>query len=110
MKINLAFEFARIFDVKKFQVVVGEQFTVKTDFAGDLSYFSNNDPVLQIKQNSANNGAAIVATEMGSCLILLKDPAQDLATVGELEIEVVDAIAEQAVDLNATAGTPIPKT
>lgn len=104
MQIDIAFEFAKVYNIERADVVMGQKFTLLSDFDNG-KWFSDNDPVLSLIVNGRD--AEVSANEKGATTILIMDSA--LAIQKILTINVVEAIAAPAVTLGVSAGSPIPK-
>lgn len=105
MQIDISFDFAKVYNIEKFDVVKGQKFLLTPDSTDDLKWFSDNDPVLSLKVSSKNvNGEA---TELGESTILIMD--KNFSELKKLTVRVVDSIEQAATDLGLSAGEPIPK-
>jgi hypothetical protein len=105
MHVDVSFSFAKVYDVAKFDVVLGQKFSLLTDFVGTSNWFANNDPVLSLSVSA--NTADIEATGLGTSTILIMD--ESMAVIKTLTIRVVDAIIEPVKDLGLTADAPVRK-
>lgn len=105
MHVDVSFSFAKVYDITTFDVVLGQKFSLLTDWVGTSNWFANNDPVLSL--NVSGNAADVEATGLGTSVILIMDASDTV--VKKLTIKVVDAIVEPAKDLGLTADAPIPK-
>lgn len=100
MQIDISFDFAKIFNIDKFvNVVKGQKFSLITDSALKISFFSNNDPVLAI--SNTDTSADIEATDVGQSTMLLMDSNSTILKT--LIFVVVDSIQEPAANLNASS-------
>lgn len=104
MQVDLTLKNARVYDVNRLEILLGEQFTLDTDGTAADQWFSNNDPVLSILAD-AGNQALCHADQVGACIIKIESAEQ---VVKVLHVEVVTT-TERAADLGVTAGTPEPK-
>jgi hypothetical protein len=104
MQVDVAFEFAKVYNVDRIDVVAGQPFTLYSDYDNG-KWFSDNDPALSIKPSGKD--AELKAIEKGSVTILVMD--ENFAIQKKLSINVMDAILPPATDLGLTAGTPEPK-
>lgn len=104
MQIDIAFEFAKVYNIERADVVMGQNFTLLSDFDNG-KWFSDNDPVLSLRVNGKD--ADVVANEKGSTTILIMNSVLEVQKI--LTINVVDAIVPLASDLGIAAGDPIPK-
>lgn len=106
MVVDVSFEFAKVYNIEKFDVVKGQKFTLFTDAAPTpIKWFADNDAALSIIEGDTS--ADIAATNIGLATILIMD--NSLNKLKELTINVVSAIVEPAKDLGLTADTPIVK-
>lgn len=105
MQADISFEFAKVYNVEKADVVKGQSFSIDTDFAGVSKWFSDNDPVLSLKVNG--NTAEAEAKETGTSTILIMN--ESMTVEKTLVINVVDSIEPKATDLSVTAGEPKDK-
>lgn len=105
MQVDISLINAKVYNIEKFQVVIGQKFSLFTDSGIPLSWFANNDQVLNVTDNDSS--ADVEATGLGTSIILIMD--KDLKEVKRLTVDVVSAIVEQARNLNATGGQPILK-
>lgn len=105
MKVDVAFSFAKVYDVSRIDVVKGQKFSLVTDFTGVSKWFSDNDPVLDLKVT--DNNADVEATAAGTSTVLIMD--QNKAVLKELTIAVVEALAPLATSLGLTADAPVEK-
>jgi len=104
MQVDITFEFAKVYNFDKADVVKGQKFTLTTDFENGR-YFSDNDEVLSL--SVAGNQVAGTADATGVATILIMDQA--FAIQKTLTINVVDTLQEKAATLGAEAGEPIVK-
>jgi len=111
MIVDVSFDFAKVFNTEKFNVVQGQQFTLFTDLAADappVKWFSDNDPVLSLTVGGDNaNHAEGEATGVGISTILIMDEL--LTSIKKLTIEVVPEIIEPAVNLGLFTEEPVYK-
>ncbi len=99
MEANIVFENVKAYNVTKFDVRLGETFKVQLiDAARGLRWFSDNDPVLSIKVDSAGEEATVTATGKGECDIQLQSNNE---IVMVLQVEVYDNVA---TSLNPVVG------
>jgi hypothetical protein len=103
MRIDIAFDFAKVYNIDMADVVLGQKFTLLSD--SDGRWFSDNDPVLSFKVNGKEIEAE--AKELGTTTILIMD--DNFAIQKQFTIKVVPEILALATTLNATAGTPVLK-
>lgn len=104
MTANLIFDNVHAYGVGRFDVLLGQTFTIALEGQPEgVEWFSNNDQVLSIAV-AGNGGEAVVsATAKGSCKIQLQVNGTTHLT---LQCEVFDVIA---ASLNPTAGQPVLK-
>lgn len=105
MQVDVSFDFARVYDVNRIDVEKGQKFSLKTDFIGTSKWFSDNDPVLDLKVTG--NNADVEATEVGTSVILIMDEHKNVQK--ELTISVVDEVLPLATSLGLTADAPVLK-
>ena len=105
MKADIKFEFAKVYDIERADVVIGQKFSILTDYEGPTQWFADNDKVLAI--DVSGNNAEIEATAEGKSTVLIMNP--DLLIIKKITINVVPAILDLAVDLGATADEPVNK-
>lgn len=106
MKINISFQFAKVWDIPdRVDVVLGQKFSLFTDSDTPIQWFANGDPVLAITERDTS--ADLEATALGSSILLIMD--QNLSQLRKLDFNVVDAIIEPANTLNLTADPAVPK-
>lgn len=106
MQVDVSFPFAKIFNIpERVDAVLGQKFSLLTDSGINLLWFASGDKVLSIIEGSVS--ADLEATALGSSVIHITDTEEKL--VRRIVINVVQAIVEEANNLNATAGQPILK-
>lgn len=99
MKIDVIFDFAKVYDISRMDVVKGESFQLISDGAIDNKWFADNDEVLTMKVTGA--GATVKASAAGTSTVLIMNGSKEV--VKELTISVVDKIDPLAAKLNLTA-------
>lgn len=104
MNVDVIFTNARVYNIDKFDVLMGETFSLATDAQPNYLWFSDNDEVLQITVKGTN--AEIKATKSGPSTILIMDNL--FFVIKKVSILVVDSI-EPATNLNISGGDPLPK-
>jgi hypothetical protein len=104
MQVDISFDFAKVYNIEKVDIVVGQKFTLITDYDGGR-YFSENDPVLSLKPIGRDVEGE--ANEVGTSTILIMDAS--FVILKTLTIQVVEAIAPLASTLGVTAGSAIQK-
>lgn len=105
MQVNATFDFARIFDISKMEIVKGQAFSLDTAEPGQLKWFSDNDPVLSLEVKGGN--AEGKALQVGTSEIIIM--SVDYISKKKLFISVVDSVSAPAVKLDAQAGAAEPK-
>jgi hypothetical protein len=105
MQVDASFQYAKVYDINKMDVVKGQKFDLNTDYNGTSKWFSDNDPVLELKVTG--NDAEATAMGIGTSTVLIMD--QNKTVIKELTISVVDSIAPMATSLGLTADTPVKK-
>lgn len=105
MKIDVIFDFAKVYDISSLEVVKGQKFSLVSDLTAPARWFSDEDPVLSMKV--IGNGAEAEATEIGKTTILIL--GLDFGVIGTVEINVVESIPKPATTLGLTPGEPIQK-
>lgn len=104
--VDVRLENAAFYDVTRFDVVKGQEFSISLiDHNGPSDWFSNQDQVLSIEQKG--NEATVKAESVGSTRIIIFAPGD--VKVKELNIRVVDEIVAPAVTLEIVAGAEEPK-
>lgn len=107
MQVDVIFSNARVYRVKKMDVVLGQKFSLVTNNAAPIRWFFNNDIVLSLTETT--NGADVEATSFGESTLLMIDESFNL--LGVVIINVVNEIGTgKAVDLGLTADEPVTKT
>jgi hypothetical protein len=102
---NATFSKVKSYNVAKFDVEVGQKFTVELiDAPTPVDWFSKADEVLAIKQDGAK--AEIEATAVGATQIRIYNSAEQ--KILELSIEVFETL-EPAADLGLKVGEPETK-
>lgn len=106
MQVDIKFTYAKVYNLHRAEVVLGQKFSLVADFEGDNKWFADNDKVLAL--DADGNKAEVEATGLGTSLILIMNPG--FRVLKKITIIVVDAIAEPAKDLGVTADAPVPKS
>lgn len=104
MTVDVAFEFAKVFDITNLEVVVGQKFTLLTDYSGGR-WFSDNDPVLTLKVSDTD--AEVSADATGLTTVLIMD--NTFAIQKQLTINVVNDIVPMAKTLGPVMDETVPK-
>lgn len=105
MQVDASFQFAKVYDITKIDVVRGQEFTLNTDYSGASKWFSDNDPVLELKVTG--NDAKATAIDIGTSTVLIMD--LNKTVIKELTISVVDSILPVATSLGLKADMPVLK-
>lgn len=105
MQIDVRFDNVKVYNVENFDVVVGQKFSLISDYTGKSKLFSDNDPVLAIIQNG--NNASVTASAIGQSEISIRD--ENKTTIKTLIINVMDTIPDIPIDLGVTSGDAINK-
>lgn len=104
MTVDIAFDFAKAYNIERADIVMGQAFKLFTDFEGGR-FFSDNDEVLSIKPvGTTVQGSALA---VGTSTILIMDSQLNIQK--NLTINVVEAIVDPAASLGPEAAPPIPK-
>jgi len=104
MEANLIFENVKAYNVEKFDVKLGQDFTIELEnIPGPIRWFSDNDPVLAIETKNEGSSATVKSTKIGKSEIQLQSEG---VLVKVLQVETYDHIA---VSLNPTAKEPVIK-
>lgn len=104
MQVDAVFQFAKVYDVTRMDVVKGQEFELLTDLSQPANVFADNDKVLSIDFQGANG--KLKATEAGTSHVLFMDGRQ---IIKELTISVIDEIVPMAASLGLSADAPVLK-
>lgn len=107
MVVDIYFEFAKVYNIERFEVVKGQKFSLQSDATEKIKWFSDNDPVLSIETSQQGTSVTAEATAVGETTILIMN--EGFSELKRLSIRVVDKIEPQATDLNIIADAPILK-
>lgn len=91
---------ATAYEVYKMDIKRGEVFTVKLSDVNNPEWFSNNDPVLDIRVASLGMSAIVTAKNIGESVLQIQN---DGRVIGKLYINIFDTIAN---NLGITASEP----
>jgi hypothetical protein len=105
MQVDITFEFAKVYNVEKIDVVKGQKLTINTDFSEPSKWFSDSDPVLSLLVDGAS--AEAEAKDLGISTILIMNSGFEIQKT--LTIKVVSSIEPMATALDVTAGETIEK-
>lgn len=105
MQVDINFAYAKVYDMHRAEIVLGQKFSLFANFEGEKKWFADNDKVLAL--GADGNKAEVEATGVGTSVILIMTP--QLRVLKKITIIVVDAIAEPAKELGVTADAPVPK-
>lgn len=94
MKADLHLNNARVYDVRRFDVLVGQEFSIHLDgeAVGNARWFADQDAVLDITVKDAGGSATVKATALGACEIQIQDP--DGGLIMRLNCEVFSKEAQ----------------
>lgn len=112
MKANLTLPNARIYDVVTAMIVTSQTLNIKLvkdegeDFT-PLSWFADNDPVLDMVVAADGMSADITTKAEGKSTILVMNEIKKV--VKQLDLTVVSSIPVEADTLEAVVGEPLPK-
>jgi membrane carboxypeptidase/penicillin-binding protein PbpC len=104
MQVDVVFQFAKVYDITRIDVVKGQKFSLETDSVKPLSWFANNDKVLSLDKEGIN--AEVTASGVGTSTILLMDGEQ---AIKKLTISVIEEILPEATSLGLSADEPVSK-
>ncbi len=105
MNVDISFDFAKIFNIQKWvHVVKGQKFSLFTDAEGEIKFFTDNDPVLNLSPTGPN--VDIEATELGDSTLLILD--NNFSVIKEIVFSVVSSI-NPAEKLGLTADAAVSK-
>lgn len=104
MQVDISFDFAKIYNIEKADIVIGQKFTLLTDFDGGR-WFSDQDQVLSLKV--VGRDAQGTASEVGTSTILIMDST--FAIQKQITINVVQEIVPMAQSLGVVAEQPVLK-
>lgn len=104
---NIIFENVRVYDVQRFDVVVGQAFNIGLEAGageadGGVHWFANKDRVLQIEEDASGLTAQVTASATGTSEIQLQ--REDGHVWKTLRITVYNPA--EATRLDITAGDP----
>jgi len=104
MEANIIFENVKAYNVDKFDVKLGQEFSIELiDAPGLVRWFSDNDAVLQIDAQEDGAKSLIKSTKIGKSEIQLQ---VDGALVKTLYVETYDSVA---ISLNPKPKEPVLK-
>ncbi len=106
VKANVIFQFAKVYDITKFEVELGQNFSIELEeFSGSAAgWYSNFDSVLAYDVTSDGNLGVFIAAQAGHSTITIFDSSDN--KVKTLQIEVT---FNKASKLEVTTGLPIAK-
>jgi hypothetical protein len=102
MQVDVKFDFAKVYNTDRFDVVNGQKFSLITGSQQPLRWFADNDPALKIDAHDTD--ADFEATATGQVTLYLYRKG-DNAFEKEITINVVAGI-DQAAALNPEAAQP----
>jgi hypothetical protein len=91
---------ATAYNVSKMDIKRGEVFTVRLSGIENPEWYSNNDPVLDIREAVDGNSAIVTAKAIGDSVIQIQN---DGRVIGKLYLSIFDTIANS---LGITASEP----
>lgn len=101
MEVNIIFDNVKAYDVTKIDVLLGQSFAAEVvSFTNPVRWFSDNDPVLDLRVSPDGLSSQITATQKGITEIQLQSGG---GLVKTLFIEVYDRVS---TNLGLTAGAP----
>ena len=109
MIVDVKFDFAKVYDINKFDVTIGQKFMLLNDSTDKVRWFPDNDPVLALVVDADTGIVNVEATGIGTSVILIFDSTLTYPPKKELTINVVDKVLDPATDLNLSSGTPVAK-
>lgn len=105
MKANLNLKNAEVFDISRFRVLIGENFSLSLEEAdGSLKWFADNDAVLEYSVESGSLKAVFIAKTLGECEIQIQNTDRSVAKIISVEV-----YSDEASALGLSAGAPEPK-
>lgn len=106
MQVNISSEFMKAYNVEKVDIIVGTKcFIELVDHTALTQWFSNNDPVLDLKVNG--NVSEVQAKEEGRVTLLIMDGSYGVLKT--IILNVLPKIDIPAVALSAVVGEPVTK-
>lgn len=106
MKVDVSFDFAKVYNVDKIiDVAQGQEFTLIADTPS--KWYSDNDQALDVNGDTGK----VKAVGLGSSSIIMTTgtPGKDFVVWKEITVNVLPGIEDPAASLGATAGAPVPK-
>jgi len=91
---------ATAYNVSKMDIKRGEVFTVRLSGVESPEWYSNNDPVLDIREAVDGSSAIVTAKAIGDSVIQIQN---DGRVIGKLYLSIFDTIANS---LGITASEP----
>jgi hypothetical protein len=104
MQVDIVLKNAKVYNMDKADILLGESFGLETDGFDDQEWFANNDPVLTITGSGKN--VAVKADAIGKSIIQIEDSGFN--RMKTITINVVGTL-EQAATLGVTADAAEPK-
>lgn len=102
MQVDISLKNARIYNVDKVDIVVGEKFILDTDLTIPSKWFSDNDPVLSLAVGDISVEGT--ADKVGTSTILIMD--ENFQILKTLKFNVVEAIVPMASKLVVIPDAP----
>lgn len=106
MQVDVTFSNAKVYDINRIDVKLGEKFFLTTNGDGSEDLFSDNDPVLDITTNGTQ--VSLTASKVGMSRLKWINTA-GTGVIKDVVITVMDNILPPASDLGLTADSAIPK-
>lgn len=105
MQVDISFDFAKVYNIEKADVVKGQKFSLITDAAPGSKWFADQDEVLSLKVTGSTG--EVTAGELGTSTILIMDEL--FAIQKTIVIKVVESIQPMATSLGLSASDAEPK-
>lgn len=103
VSVTVAFQRATVYDIKRFDVQEGEAFDlVLNGFQSRVKWFSDNDPVLDIRTKQDTHSAYCKATTVGRSTVLV-------VARGFVKKIVINVVPAMAATLGVQIGKPQKK-
>lgn len=106
MKVDVTFDFAKVFNIDKvINVTQGQEFTLTSDTPS--KWYSDNDQALDVNGDTGKIKAVGLGTS--SIIMTTGTPGKDFVVWKEITVNVLAGIEDPATSIGATAGDPVPK-
>ena len=106
MQVDVTFSNAKVYDINRIDIKLGEKFTLSTSGDGSEDLFSDNDPVLDLTTNGTN--VTGTAAQIGTSKLKWINTA-GTGIIKDVVINVLSEILPPASDLGLSADSAIPK-